>query len=83
MPKVHLTFQVDVLKRCTPSGDEIQHNTAPALEVEDPYEYKAKYIIDEHEMGRRKRYWIRWPGYDKMHDSWPIAEKLQNALEVP
>ena len=82
MDRIHLTFYVGLLKCYIPGGDGQVRNTTPAIEAEDNQEYEAEKIVKEQGTGCRKKYHVRWLGYDETHDLWLTREELQNTPQV-
>ena len=82
MDRIHPTLHVGLLKCYILGGDGQVRNTIPAIEAEDNQEYEVEKIIKELGTGHRKKYHVRWLGYDKTYNSWLTREELQNAPQV-
>ena len=82
MARIHPTFHVGLLKRYIPRGDGQVRNTNPAVDYEGNEEYEVEKIVEARGIGRRKKFRVRWLGYDGTRDSWLTSDELTNAPKV-
>ena len=78
--RVHPVFHVSLLKSHTAGGSSA--GPPEPVEIAGHLEYQVERILRHRGVGARRRYQVRWVGYDDSEDTWLSEEDLANALDV-
>lgn len=83
------TFHADELKAYTDNDPSLFPNhefprPGPIITADGLAELRVDRILDEHKVGRGRRYLVRWRGYGSEFDSWEPGRSLQEceALDI-
>lgn len=77
--RIHPVFHVSVLEKyhlrpgCEPPEP---------IEVDGEEEHEVEKVLDVEGRGKRRRYLVRWKGWDEAYDSWEPVDALANAQQL-
>jgi hypothetical protein len=81
--RIHNVFHINLLHPY--KEDKIEGRKAtrpPPIEIEGEEEYEVEKILDGRMAGKKKTYYVKWKGWEEVHNTWEPIDNLGNAQEA-
>ena len=80
--RIHNVFYVGLLSKVKRNKLQAWENRPPPITVDGEEEYEVEAIVSHKGKGKRRRYLVKWVGYESSENSLLTEEALANSAEL-
>ena len=81
--RIHPTVHMDQVKEYHKDDRPEREQPKPKpIKIDGELEYEVGEILDEQVVNKKKKYLVKWKGYDRAEATWEPAEYVRNAKEA-